>query len=251
MRLATIRPGEPEIFLAPQGEGPSAGTPCVFVRLSQCNLHCVWCDTPYTWNFQGTDFAHRKDKACGPAKFDRGTETVERDVHSLANALFEMDCRRLVITGGEPLLQQRAVAALCKRLKTRDAEWVIEIETNGTIAPRGDVFALIDQFNVSPKLAHSGNAAKLRRRDPVLADYAKDPRAVLKFVVEAPSDVAEVDEIVGAVAMPTDRVWLMPEGTDSDTLTARSAWVRDICATRGYRFSDRLHIHAHGDTRGT
>lgn len=251
MRLATIQPGEPEIFLAPQGEGPSAGEPCVFVRLSQCNLHCVWCDTPYTWNFTGTAFAHRNDTAGAPAKFDRAKETVERDVQALAADLMARSCRRLVITGGEPLLQQGEIAALCQSLKAEDAAWIIEIETNGTIAPRTDLLALIDQFNVSPKLAHSGNAPALRRKDDLLAAYARDDRAVFKFVVARPEDLAEVDDIVSAVAMPGPRVWLMPEGTDSAALRAREPWLREACTARGFRFSDRLHIHAHGDARGT
>ena len=53
LTLATIEPGKPEIFGALQGEGPSAGRPSVFIRLSRCNLACQWCDTAYTWRFEG------------------------------------------------------------------------------------------------------------------------------------------------------------------------------------------------------
>ncbi|HCX12037.1 MAG TPA: 7-carboxy-7-deazaguanine synthase QueE, partial [Hyphomonas sp.] len=62
------------------------------------------------------------------------------------------------------MLQQRELGELIQNLKTFDPEFYIEIETNGTIKPIGLAAELIDQFNVSPKLAHSGNSASIRLR---------------------------------------------------------------------------------------
>lgn len=251
LRLAVTSPGHPEVFASVQGEGVSCGQPSLFVRLSQCNLHCVWCDTPYTWNFDGTDFAHRDDTPGAPAKFDRVAETVDVETEALVDEILGQACRRVIFTGGEPLLQQRELGAVCVALKAADRDFHLEFETNGTIAPTGAIADLADQFNVSPKLAHSGNAAELRRRADVLKGFGEDDRAWFKFVVEAPDDLAEVNELVALAGVPARRVFLMPEGVTSEALRARAEWLVPLCLERGYGFSDRLHIHLYGDTRGT
>ena len=251
MRLAVTEPGVPEIFHSLQGEGVSAGKPSVFVRFSQCNLHCLWCDTAYTWNFLGTEFAHRDDLPGAPKKFDRTAETVDVSVDALTERLISQPCRRIIFTGGEPLLQQRELGELIQNLKTFDPEFYIEIETNGTIKPIGLAAELIDQFNVSPKLAHSGNSASIRLRPEVLDFYAGDPRANFKIVVANPSDLTEVHALVAQSGMPTGRVWLMPEGRTPAELRARETWLAEACLEAGYNFTDRLHIHLYGDTRGT
>lgn len=232
---AVDSPGQPEIFASLQGEGPSAGRPSVFVRLSRCNLACTWCDTAYTWRF------------AGPGAFERKANQVTLSEDDTAERIRALCQDRLVVTGGEPLLQAPALA----RLLTLLSGMHVEIETNGTVAPPPTLDALVDQYNVSPKLTHSGNAAALALVPARLAAFAADPRAFFKFVVAAPADVAEVLALANAYAIPRERLFLMPEGTDGATLRTRARWLAPLALEHGLRFSDRLHIHLYGDTRGT
>lgn len=235
-------PGEPEIFASVQGEGPSAGAPVAFVRLSRCNLACVWCDTPYTWRFEGDERPHR-----GGLAFERHANQVALPVAEVAARIRALGQRRLVVTGGEPILQAGPLAELLEVLD----DMTVEIETNGTTRapPRLDI--RIDQYNVSPKLAHSGNPGNLALLPERLAAYAADSRAWFKFVIAEPADVEEVLALQRAHAIPATRIFLMPEGTDSAALRAREAWLVPLCLAHGFRLSDRLHIHLFGDTRGT
>lgn len=240
--LATDDNGGPEIFASVQGEGPSAGMPVAFMRLSRCNLACVWCDTAYTWHFEGDERPHR-----GGVTFARKANQVTLDEEEVAALILSLGQDRLVITGGEPLLQAPALVKLLDLLP----DIAVEIETNGTTkaTPRLDI--RIDQFNVSPKLSHSGNPANLALLPERLDAYATDPRAWFKFVIAQPADVEEVMALRDRYRFQADHVFLMPEGTDSETIRTREKWLAPLCLKHGFRLSDRLHIHLFGDTRGT
>ncbi|GGD99000.1 7-carboxy-7-deazaguanine synthase [Tsuneonella deserti] len=240
--LATDDSGGPEIFASLQGEGVSAGRPCTFIRLSRCNLACVWCDTAYTWRFTGDNRPHRD-----AITFERKQNQVTLSPVQAARSIDLLAPRRLVVTGGEPLLQAAALAELAALLP----EHSIEVETNGTVEPAARFDTFVEQYTVSPKLSHSGNPADLALPPARLAEWSRDPRAFFKFVIAEPADVAEVLALQLAYSMQPERIFLMPEGTDSATLRARSAWLSDLCLEHGYRLSDRLHIHLYGDTRGT
>lgn len=242
LTLATDDTGGPEIFASLQGEGPSAGKPCSFIRLSRCNLACVWCDTAYTWHFTGDNRPHRDGLT-----FDRKANQVALGPLEAARTIDRLAPRRLVITGGEPLLQSAALAELAALLP----EHAIEVETNGTVEPAPRFDAYVEHYTVSPKLAHSGNPASLALLPERLAQWAGEPRAFFKFVICEPGDVAAVAELQRTYAISPSRIFLMPEGTDSETLRARSRWLAPLCLVHGFRMSDRLHIHLYGDTRAT
>ena len=240
--LATTTPGEPEIFASLQGEGPSAGKPCAFIRLSRCNLACHWCDTAYTWRFTGDNRPHRSGLA-----YDRAANQVTLSEEDAATRIAALGKPRLVITGGEPLLQAPALARMLALLPGM----AIEIETNGTVAPPPALDALVHQYNVSPKLAHSGNPADLALIPERLAHWAAEPRAFLKFVIAEPSDVDEVLGLASQFAIPRERIYLMAEGTDPATLAAREHWLAQLCLDRNLTLSKRLNIELYGDERGT
>ena len=137
--------GDPEIFHSIQGEGVSAGTPTVFLRLATCNLACTWCDTRYTWDWRNFDYADG---------------VVEMALDEVERRVLEFGRPRLVITGGEPLLQQAVLAPLVSSLAGQG--FYCELETNGTIVPSPDMIEGIAQWNVSPKLENSGNMTRAR-----------------------------------------------------------------------------------------
>ena len=240
--LATDDSGGPEIFASLQGEGPSAGVPVAFVRLSRCNLACVWCDTAYTWRWEGDNRPHRSG-----ATFERRANQITLSPEDAAARIAALGQKRLVITGGEPLMQCGPLADMLSALP--DIE--VEIETNGTTRASAHVDIRVDQYNVSPKLAHSGNDAALALIPERIDHYACDPRAWFKFVIAQAADVDEVLELQRRHTIRPERIFLMPEGTTSETLRTRQAWLADLCLEHGFRMSDRLHIHLYGDERGT
>ncbi len=250
MKLAKLGSG-PEIFHTIQGEGPSVGLPAVFVRASLCNLHCHWCDTDHTWNFEGTPWPHEKDgRTPGSAKHAKSEVIIEIDPTEAARRVLAYECGRTVLTGGEPLLQERAFLEMIRAIRVEKPGHVFEVETNGTRVPLPEFAAEITQFNVSPKLANSRVAEPLRLHPEAIAHFANSEKAWFKFVVAGPPDLNEIRSLCRDFAIPKDRVLLMPEGRTAADLDRSAPWLAGICRDFGFRFCDRLHIRLWGDERG-
>jgi organic radical activating enzyme len=107
------------IFYTIQGEGSFVGTPAIFIRLSDCNLACSFCDT----------------------EFLSGDQMDEQEI---LEEIFNYDCKFIVLTGGEPSMQD--IGTLCELLKEED--YYITMETNGMFEP---VTNKIDWICLSPK----------------------------------------------------------------------------------------------------
>ncbi|MGW3009069.1 7-carboxy-7-deazaguanine synthase QueE [Streptomyces sp. NPDC001219] len=221
-----------------QGEGPSAGRRCAFVRLGGCNLSCRWCDTPYTWDWTGTGDT-------GVA-YDPRQELTPMPWSEVLRRLLDYDVPLIVISGGEPLSQQRRMLPLVRELAAAGRK--IEIETNGTVVPRDDLVSLGVRFNVSPKLAHSGDPESRRLVPEALRALAAVPGTAFKFVCRHTSDLDEVASVVERYG--TDPVWIMPEGQLPAEVGRHLAALGDEVVARGWNLTTRLHVAVWGDRRG-
>jgi len=222
-----------EVFDSLQGEGVNAGKPCRFVRLALCNLHCHYCDTKYTWDF---------------ARHDYDREVHETALDVIAEQLRTAPAGHVVVTGGEPLLQQRALAKVFERVPR---ELFIEIETNGTRVPLPSLRERVDQWNVSPKLASAGDSAELRIRPDALLALRETGRAYLKLVVRTAQDRDEAEALRVRFGFARERTLLMPEAATPEELAARSGQVAAWSQALSLRFSSRLHVSLWGGRRGT
>lgn len=216
-----------------QGEGPSLGRLSVFLRLAGCNLKCSWCDTPYTWDWQGVN-------GVPFIKDDEMTVLTSRKV-ALQLAPLAHGASLLVVTGGEPMLQQRGLQDFFDQYWFAD----IEIETNGTVAPA--LYHNHLTYNVSPKLANSGSFNSSYDRRKLHPDYLHLPNARFKFVVQDVSDLNEIKDNYGDI--DSSRIWIMPEGTDQWKLENKARVLADEVLKRGWNMTTRLHVQLWGNER--
>ncbi len=219
MNIARLK-SEPEIFYSLQGEGARTGSPVVFLRLAGCNLHCLWCDTRYSWL--------------------PGCDVSEEEV---AARLLAFGCPAVVITGGEPLLQ---AAALERLLDLLPQDFYVEVETNGTLPPTPALAARVNQWNVSPKLTHAGNSPALALLPDVLAAFAATQRAWFKFVVRGEEDWPAI----AALELPQQRIILMPCAANRQELESARPAVAQMCLLHRVRLGDRLHIVLWDNAKG-
>ncbi len=216
-----------EVFYSIQGEGITAGRPAVFLRLAFCNLSCIWCDSKFTWEVPVLDFQWQK-------------------FEEVASQIGEYPCRRLVITGGEPLVWQNRLVELLSLL----SEHTVEVETNGTFLPHPDFHAFVSQYNVCPKLSNTGLEEEVRLKWNVLKFHRNSEKSYFKFVLVRAQDIHEVLSVVERLRVPPERVILIPEGTTQQQIALRRPFVAELCKKYGFLYSERLHILIWGNQRG-
>ena len=247
-----------------QGEGKLAGVPSLFIRLSSCNLRCIWqmedgsycrCDTTYA--------SFHPDK------------TIEMEVNEVFQWLKHNlgTVKHVVVTGGEPLLQKRPLTELCKKIK-EELNLHITIESNGTLYDE-ELAQWIDLFSISPKLSNSEpNAAKLasynlkeagpfkfhaerRRNINALQSYvdlcnSTEKDLQLKFVVGKHEDYKEIksDYLEQLNNYNSNDILLMPLGATREEIAQSAPMVLERSIANGWRYSPRVHIDLFGSKQG-
>ena len=244
-----------EMFYSLQGEGRSSGCPAVFLRLQHCNLLCgrddaSWrCDTLDVW---------RRGQALTFAEIIDSWRAKGWLSHLASHA-------HLVVTGGEPLLQQQALSAFLPYLFAQELESgkespraersglrpAVEIETNATLVATSDLDAGVAQYNCSPKGANSGNSRPQRHNVAALQAWVSNPKAVFKFVVSTREDVEQIKaEYIDPYGIDMSRVWLMPAADTLAMLQKSERRVFALCQEYHYNYSTRLQLQVWDQATG-
>lgn len=234
-----------EYFYSLQGEGRTMGIPAIFLRLTGCNLICggygvekdgilrdgaTWvCDTIQVW-MKGTTFNF--DDLCQElnSKLDF-IKRLNSGVH-------------LVITGGEPLLQQDRIISFLEFLEVQfKCIPTVEIETNATIFPKEELNNRVSYWNVSPKLQNSGMPDKERLVDDALTYFRDNSKTMFKFVISRKEDFEEIQtNFLDKGLIKKEQLVFMPASNSLDDLLKTNKLVAEICIEHQIRMSTRLHI---------
>lgn len=235
IRKDEIRLSGDGYFYTLQGEGPTLGYPALFVRLHHCNLACTWCDAYYTWDKDSPEFWTES----WATNFDDLANTIENCWPLLDN----LGERRVVWTGGEPLMQKNQIDEVMIRLwhNYHIPFWHPEVETNGTIMPTASQLENF-QFNVSPKLLNSGNSIRKSIKPKVLQALNK-ANSTFKFVCRDEQDLVDIESCY-AHYIDYNKIIIMPEGVTEAEITPNARALAEPCKARGLRMTPRFQAIA-------
>lgn len=282
-----------ELFTSFQGEATYTGMPSVWLRFFGCNLECRGFGqanpadpSTYVNEFETIDISkitHMRDlpvisKGCDSSyswssKFKHlAFDQTEKELAAQINRLSEerLGCLnfhhkvtkrpiQLAFTGGEPMMQQKAMSAICNELVALNGSPIpqITIETNGTKPRKADFDDVrgnteLLHFAISPKLLSVSGEKNAVNLD-IIADYANvaDTCAV-KFVINGtPESWKELEGYEHALRDLPVSLWVMPVGASfEDQTTPTVAKIADEAMLRGYQVSTRAHCYVYGNQMG-
>lgn len=211
-----------EIFYTIQGEGPDSGRTAIFIRLSKCNLRCYFCDTEFETGVEGP------------------LQAVIDNVLELAGGT---NCRLVVITGGEPLLQN--IVPLVRRLNGFGFQCSVETAGTTYYPELSEVF--------HPLRAFAGNLIVCSPKTPKVHSRIEELVGAWKYVVKdgegdqwgLPTKSTQVpgrDAVVFFPAQPSVDIYISPMDEQQLGPNERNTnWARDVCLKHGYRLSLQVH----------
>jgi organic radical activating enzyme len=262
-----------EKFYSVQCEGISTGYPSYFIRLTNCNLYCgsspkeLQSIRKNPENYVGGDFQgelHKEGKAtwtCDTLRvWLKGGETTFQQIIDdwKAEEIYDYvksGVIHVIWTGGEPTLpkHQDTIVEFTKWWKEQDPTITpyYEIETNGTLFIKHELFELLDQINCSPKLENSGNPFLIRYNEKSLKRIMEHKNYQFKFVISEENDLKEIFELyINKFNIPLKNVICMPGLDAQENFHERTRFVLEMA--RKYKFIGltRLHISAWDKTTG-
>lgn len=260
-----------ELFKTYQGEGNQTGRLAIFIRTGNCNLHCTWCDSWYTWD----------DERGRAPETDMTPDEIVSQVRDLTTREdgtlpAPQEYPIIILTGGEPLMHQHRESFRQTLHELYEAGYSISVETNGTMIPRDDVALFIDHYSVSPKVFDQGDRESIRLKAQPLWFFARMARhcegvfidsgeyeslpalpvqsqvsdIIFKVVCRGRAEVEQVRAWADRLALPLSRVWIMPEGDTYDSMSQTALDIADTAMNLGLQFSYRVHVAIWGDERG-
>lgn len=211
-----------------QGEGINIGQAASFLRLQNCSLNCMWCDTQEVW---------RKGN---PYTFNELFELIDK--YGLVRKW--QQGQHLVITGGSPLLQKEALYLFIEALIDRyHFKPYIEVENECVITPQKELLDYIDCWNNSPKLTNNGMAQKVRYKPDTIKFMSSLSNSWFKFVITDPGEWIEINEFyLAPKIVKREQIILMAEGDTLHAQLENREKVISLAIDQGVRYTDRLHI---------
>ncbi len=246
-----------EHFYSIQGEGRYSGSPSIFFRFGGCNMKCegfgckeaaddgtivLGCDTVYAVNKE---------------HFSQNWAVIKSS-KELLNILNIYDLPRnvdIVLTGGEPLIyaNERVFVEFLEALHKKGHR--ITFETNASLRVDFEKYPIYKKciFALSVKLSNSNEPFSKRVRGDVINSIASNAKeAFFKFSIDAETITLGLEEEISEIILhsPSTQVYCMPLGGNKKEVEANTEPLIEFCKSKGYNFSDRLHIRIWDQNKG-
>lgn len=243
-----------EIFYSLQGEGKRIGVPSIFIRVGGCNFSC---------RGFGEKIIYKNQEIVGCDSIYAASQKyanewmVFKDSKALIQKIKDFNIKHfdIVLTGGEPSLYFKNKVLLDTLEYFLERKHYISVESNGSILFDFNKILESLHFTLSIKLSNSLEIKEKRINLRVIQnilDFSKD--VCFKFVLNQQmckdgSGIKEINEILSCISGSYD-VYLMPEGTDIDTINKNLKALVPVCLQYNFFLTDRLHIRLWGNKKG-